>query len=128
MPRTLVHGDFEPKNMRVRSGPAGVDVLLFDWETAGWGVPAPDLARLGRIEHLLSVDLRRYYETVRESWSGLCPEDVEHLAAVGTLFRLLAMLVWESLELAYKPPQATMAPMRMYAAELKRGLQKAGLT
>src|SRR5206468_164689 len=44
LPRTLVHGDLVVKNMRVRLGRAASALLVFDWETAGWGVPAPDLS------------------------------------------------------------------------------------
>src|SRR3989442_730948 len=45
VPATLVHGDFNGKNIRL--GPADGDpvFLVFDWEDAGWGVPAVDLAQ-----------------------------------------------------------------------------------
>jgi hypothetical protein len=35
VPRTLVHGDFVRKHLRVRTGPCGIALLPFDWETAG---------------------------------------------------------------------------------------------
>ena len=44
MPRTLVHGDFIKRNLRVRPGPAGPRWCPIDWEFAGWGPPAVDLA------------------------------------------------------------------------------------
>ena len=47
MPRTFIHGDFAPKNMRVRAGPGGSTLLCFDWGSAGWGVPAADLVQPG---------------------------------------------------------------------------------
>jgi hypothetical protein len=47
-PQTLVHGDFTAKNLRVQTGRAGVALLPFDWEMAGWGVPAADLAQSAR--------------------------------------------------------------------------------
>src|SRR5438132_4798754 len=40
MPLTLVHGDFNGKNLRVRSANGNTTVVVFDWELAGWGVPA----------------------------------------------------------------------------------------
>jgi Ser/Thr protein kinase RdoA (MazF antagonist) len=55
MPRTLVHGDFVVKNVNVRSGPAGPAFLAFDWETAGWGVPAPDLVQSLLLDRVSSV-------------------------------------------------------------------------
>jgi hypothetical protein len=45
-PRTLVHGDLAPKNLRFRMKDGKVSVLPFNWETAGWGVPAVDLELL----------------------------------------------------------------------------------
>jgi aminoglycoside phosphotransferase (APT) family kinase protein len=42
-PSTLVHGDLAPKNLRFRMKDGKVSVLPFDWEIAGWGVPAVDL-------------------------------------------------------------------------------------
>jgi hypothetical protein len=68
MPRTLVHGDFAPQNARVRRGSAGRDLLIFDWEFAGWGVPAVDLAQsTGR---LIRPDLVAYWEITRPFWAG----------------------------------------------------------
>src|SRR5207249_12203077 len=37
MPRTLVHGDFVNKNLRVRDTATGDVLLVFDWEFTGWG-------------------------------------------------------------------------------------------
>src|SRR5262249_55908333 len=44
LPRTMVHGDFRPKNVRVRGRDANATLFALDWEMAGWGVPAADLA------------------------------------------------------------------------------------
>src|SRR5205807_9046815 len=44
-PATLVHGDFNGKNIRLGSAGGGSIFLVFDWEEAGWGVPAIDLAQ-----------------------------------------------------------------------------------
>src|SRR5205814_4697301 len=44
MPTTLVHGDFRRKNVYVRTDQAGTALFPIDWATAGWGVPAADLA------------------------------------------------------------------------------------
>src|SRR5207245_360841 len=34
-PRTLVHGDFNGKNIRVRSANGDATIVVFDWECAG---------------------------------------------------------------------------------------------
>src|SRR5262245_18276404 len=57
-PGALVHGDFVVKNLRVTHGDQGPELRVFDWEMAGWGVPATDLAQcLGKS---VSPDLSAY--------------------------------------------------------------------
>ena len=48
MPRSLVHGDFVIRNLRIRDTLTGPALLVFDWEFAGWGLPATDLAQFLR--------------------------------------------------------------------------------
>src|SRR5205807_1546253 len=56
LPATLVHGDLQRKNLYVRNGAGQTALYAIDWETAGWGVPAADVAR---------VDLPTYWSVVR---------------------------------------------------------------
>jgi hypothetical protein len=42
-PRTLIHNDFNPRNVALRPGPV---LCAYDWELATWGVPQHDLAQL----------------------------------------------------------------------------------
>src|SRR5262245_34974607 len=97
-PRTLIHGDFAPKNMRVRTGPAGTVLLPFDWGSAGWGVPAADLVQAAPTDsgagpalaaYWASPDLAVYGSVVRESGLPFAAGDLRPLAAVGKLFRCL---------------------------------------
>jgi hypothetical protein len=78
MPQTVVHGDFVDHNIRVRRGPTETLVLPFDWETAGWGVPAADWAECS--------DLDAYYAVVRSAWPSLAFATLRRLAAVGRVF------------------------------------------
>jgi len=97
MPRTLIHGDLDQKNVRVRPGPAGPELLAFDWEVAGWGPPAADLARPPMKGN---VDLTAYWETVRDYWPGVGLAAVHRWAIVGTLFWSLAGADWDAPKLA----------------------------
>jgi hypothetical protein len=92
MPQTLVHGDLLAQNVRLRTGPAGNGLLMLDWEGAGWGVPAADLVQF--MGKSLSPDLPTYYSVVRSSWPHLAFTDVESLADVGRMFRLINSLDW----------------------------------
>lgn len=85
VPDTLVHGDFIDHNVHVRAAPSGPVFLPFDWEKAGWGVPAEDLS---------SVDGDAYWATVRDAPGGLARDPIRRLASVGRIFRCLVFLDW----------------------------------
>jgi hypothetical protein len=98
-PRTLVHGDLADKNARILRRPASRDLIVFDWEMAGIGVPCVDLAQ-GTFGSL-SPDLDVYRQDAH-GWQAVpTMEDLEHLAAVGKIFRLLAALDWEARSLPH---------------------------
>jgi len=92
MPRTLVHGDFVNKNLRVRDTATGNVLLVFDWEFAGWGVPAVDLAQL--IDRVASPDLSLYYSILNREYSHLHLRDIQAVAACGNLLRLVDQMSW----------------------------------
>ena len=47
LPRTLIHNDFNPRNLAFRRGNgAGLELCAYDWELATLGVPQHDLAEL----------------------------------------------------------------------------------
>jgi hypothetical protein len=94
IPRTLAHGDLDRRNMRVRGNGAGKSLLTFDWETAGWGVPAVDL---------LCTDLDAYCDAVRDRWPGTDRPTARHWVAVGNLLReSIASLSWRSEFLTFR--------------------------
>jgi Phosphotransferase enzyme family len=87
MPRTLIHGDFKPRNAVIRHGRERTAFLPFDWEASGWGVPAADLA---------FIDIPVYHSTVQDVWPTLDFRDVRRMAVVGKIFRAIAEFNWES--------------------------------
>jgi aminoglycoside/choline kinase family phosphotransferase len=97
MPRTLVHGDFSNKNVRVRAVEGETTLLVYDWESAGLGVPAVDLAHspLAAPHFAAQADLTAYWEAVREYWPRIDLHTIEQWANLGTLFRCLAALNWD---------------------------------
>jgi hypothetical protein len=46
LPRTLVHHDFNPRNIALRSTPLGLRLCAFDWELAAYDLPQRDLVEL----------------------------------------------------------------------------------
>jgi hypothetical protein len=103
-PRTLVHCDFASYNLRVRRSESGINLMAFDWEMAGRGVPAPDIAELsGRgvprrraTGDSGDCELVAYCSIVREAWPGLDLSAIKELAELGAVFRSLAAISWES--------------------------------
>jgi len=125
MPATLVHGDFQPKNIYVRTDQAGTRLFPVDWETAGWGVPAADLAPACGLLPVHQVDMTAYWFIVREYWPSLDMQAVQRLANVGRIFRQLAAISWESRSLAYEWLEKPIASMRVYQAEMANAIQVA---
>jgi ATP-binding cassette, subfamily B, bacterial len=126
IPTTLVHGDFVGKNVRLRSGPTSFEILPFDWEHAGIGVPAVDLAqaRYPSTTFLANPDLAEYWITTR--WTKIGYEAVLQLATYGTVFRCLAALNWESHRLAYEWVEWPVKNMVHYEAELAQAVDASG--
>jgi hypothetical protein len=97
-PPTLVHGDFVGKNVCVRDRGGETVLLPLDWETAGRGGPAADLARF-------AVDptdawFAAYAAVVRPAWGRLTPAEVRWWAGHGRVFRYLAAARWAAEGLA----------------------------
>jgi aminoglycoside phosphotransferase (APT) family kinase protein len=114
MPRTITHGDLKEKNVHVRNDQQGTVLIAFDWETAGWGVPAIDLRK---------VDVIEYWRTVRNQWLDMDFQTIQRLTNLGKMFWCLAAINWEALSLAYEWIERPMEMMRLYQARLSDAIQ-----
>ena len=119
VPATVVHGDFRSKNIRVRPAASGAALFPLDWETAGWGVPAADLAAPRGRTNAELVDLGTYAAFARESRPGLDAAELGRLVTVGGMFRRLAAIGWASRSLLHPWPQKALASMRVYEEDLR---------
>jgi hypothetical protein len=129
MPRTVVHGDFVKKNMRLRTTSAGFALMPFDWGNAGWGVPAVDLAQtLARSSRFSAdPDLSEYWAEVRDYWSGCDLDTIRRWANAGSVFRSVASLYWSALNLPFEWAKDHVAKMRVDHAVIARVIAAAGL-
>jgi ABC-type multidrug transport system ATPase subunit len=109
LPRTLVHGDLVPKNLRIMRNGHGPGLAIFDWETAGLGSQAPDLSQLLEPERS-QLPLQRESKRISRFSAHPCldtyravlgaagaepdAQTVAQSAAIGSLFRCLAGLDW----------------------------------
>jgi aminoglycoside phosphotransferase (APT) family kinase protein len=117
MPQTLVHGDLAAKNTSVRKGEEGISLVVMDWETAGWGVPAIDLCPL-------DPDLAAYWSAARQSWTG--QTSLLQAAAIGKIFRLVVAASWETGHLSTPWVARAMRHLKLYQTALGACLQEAG--
>jgi hypothetical protein len=132
-PRTLVHCDFAYQNLRVRSNTYGLNLVAFDWEMAGYGIPAPDIAEVsGRgiprrrtSRELPDSELVDYWTVVRDAWSDVDVTAIKELAELGAVFRSILAISWESecIGRGWWPIEE----LRGYEADLAVALQNLGL-
>jgi len=128
MPPTLVHGDLRPRNVHVRAGPAGTDLFALDWETAGWGVPAADLAPSRDLPPAYQVNIADYWPIARECWPGVDIQAIGQIVHIGRIFRRLAAINWASMSLAYEWLEKPIKNMQIYQAELAEAIQAVAWT
>src|SRR5213596_1995060 len=130
LPPTLIHGDFNAKNLRVCTSAqgGGAEIGAFDWEEAGHAVPGIDLAQAvdPSCRIAASPDLATYHAVVRERWPNCDATDVERLATCGAVWRALAVISWDGQHLARPWADAFLPNLRMYEAELTHALDRFG--
>jgi len=90
-------------------------IFLLDWEHAGRGGPAPDLADL---------DLTAYWPVARESWRGVDIGAIKRLAIVGKIFRWLAAVSWEGASLLPRYEERPIRRMRYYHDQLAAAIKE----
>jgi hypothetical protein len=131
VPKTVVHGDFQPKNVRVREETSGPALYAFDWEMAGWGIPAADMVlnldrSYGRGSEMLQIDPEIYASEVGGQWPNLDAATIGRLSTLGYLFRRIAAIDWESVQLDFEEPSTTVSSLQVWHSDVTRGLEKAG--
>jgi hypothetical protein len=113
LPSSLVHGDFTAKNVRVRREATGHVLYVMDWDVAGWGVPASDIAAL---------DPHAYRSRIARKWRPLDLEALSTLACIGRVFRYLLWIEATSTALATVWTERPLRKLRIYEQGLARAV------
>ncbi|HVH70410.1 MAG TPA: aminoglycoside phosphotransferase family protein [Candidatus Dormibacteraeota bacterium] len=114
MPRTLVHGDFKPRNAVIGLAGAGPALFPFDWEASGWGVPAEDLAY---------VDLASYHAAIQSDWPEVGLRELQCMKVLGRIFRGLSEFSWESAK--FDPNwEVSTVKLRIYQTRMAEAIEK----
>ena len=122
-PQTLVHGDFRPKNIYIQQNVTGNQLYVVDWETAGWGIPAVDLAPSRGLSTSAQVDMTIYLSLAREFWKALDMPTLQFFVRVGCLFRRLTAMYWASLGLSYRWIEKPIQSLYIYQNELAQAMK-----
>lgn len=129
VPATLVHGDFQPKNIRIQRDGVTPTLHAFDWELAGWGLPAVDLAPANGHDLSIQVDLDAYLAEVRLEWPQLDAAAISKQVALGHVLRRLAAVDWASRSLHFERADYLSDPvssLRSIHSSLARAFAAAG--
>src|SRR2546429_7772811 len=116
---------------RLRTIHGDATLAVFDWEEAGWGVPAVDLAQQLTVQSgqlSANPDVSSYWSAGREGWPDLSSEACWRLAYCGTVFRTLSAMSWIADDLANDWAHASLRDTRLYAAELGAALQERSIS
>lgn len=111
----LVHGDLRPKNTRIRRASEGAQLVAFDWETAGWGVPVADLAVFSVGNRWRDLPRIMDYHQITGRSAGA---HMRRIATIGRVFRLVASIDWEGKSLCSAWPQRSIRRIAWCDVEL----------
>lgn len=125
IPSTLVHGDLNVSNVRVRRTEHKCRMVVIDWEKAGWGVPAIDLSQLGG-QMSISPNLRLYQSLIQASGMTLSIENIERLAHLGAIFRLISGIRWATRCLLTHWVEEGIWDLEYYEPRVARWMERTG--
>jgi hypothetical protein len=118
IPSTLLHLDFNPKNVFVRSTTKELTLLPIDWEVAGWGIPAQDL---------VGAEINIYRSVVRDEWPDLSIHAIQRLANIGTLFWFIRKIYFYSYQIQNGKVDWSVNRIRQLNVDVPHLIQAAGL-
>jgi Ser/Thr protein kinase RdoA (MazF antagonist) len=110
MPSALVHGDIKRKNVHFRDE----SVFVIDWECAGWGPVAPDLAR---------IDPAAYAAVWKNAGSDVGLRLLQRWSGAGLLFRSIQSIVWATPFALYGQTDKAFRRMRGCPADMQSALR-----
>jgi len=91
-------------------GANGLALLVYDWEMAGWGFPATDLAQVDRCAR---ADLDAYYSAARQDFPQLDFRDIQRLANYGNLLRVVDAIYWATLFMVRETYKSLLKPLQL---------------
>jgi aminoglycoside phosphotransferase (APT) family kinase protein len=125
IPETLVHGDFKEVHLCHCVTPEGPHLLAIDWNEAGWGRPAIDLAKFSG--YPIRPSLEAYLSVVESLWSDVDESSIRELGLIGEVFRAIAATRWAVERLTRPWIESPMSKLSYHFEWLERSLTQLGL-
>jgi aminoglycoside phosphotransferase (APT) family kinase protein len=125
IPETLVHGDFKEVHLCHQQTSEGPSLVAIDWNEAGWGRPAIDLAKF--LDYPIRPSLLPYLDVARDYWPDVDAEAIRQLGLVGEVFRAVAAIRWASERLLRPWIGSPISKLRYHLDWLDRSLVELGL-
>ncbi len=120
VPPGLIHGDLQSKNVRIRRRAGALELIAFDWEFSGYGVPIADLAQFAvdeRWRDLAGVLDQMGFTQVSDH------DRLRRLATAGKVLRLITCLEWESRGRQYAWQESSVRTIATYDLRLDECLR-----
>ncbi|HYZ28893.1 MAG TPA: ABC transporter transmembrane domain-containing protein [Thermoleophilaceae bacterium] len=117
LPETLLHGDVDARNLRLRRDKSGPALVAVDWAWSGFGVPAVDVYQLAL--HATPDDLASYRAMASSFGAAIDQDALEALVFVGKGFRLISCVSWVVPHLPFAWPERATATLRCYERPLR---------
>jgi len=126
MPRVLTHGDFKLSNLRILDAEAGPRLIAMDWEMAAFGPVAIDMHgfNVGDFGSVTALPPSAYLAVSRASWDRFDTHDVDSAALIGTVFRQLSSIEWESQKLHPRSIVKNLERFGVYRQRLTEALKR----
>jgi len=118
LPVTLVHGDFQPKNLYLRPGSEGLTLIPIDWEYSCWSIPALDLGTILR-KGYTTVELEAYARA-----SGWDAAPLPRWVSIGCALRAVLALRWTIKDLPLPFPETGLRSLPEYIRDLERAFEE----
>jgi hypothetical protein len=106
----------------VREETSGLALYAFDWEMAGWGIPAADLVLNSRGSEMIQIDPEVYVSELGDQWPNVDAATIARLSTVGYVFRRIAVIDWESMKLDFEQRGAATL-LQVLHRDVTRGLE-----
>lgn len=122
LPHSVAHGDFRPRHVRPCAEESRIRIGVWDWEWAGWGPIALDIATIRA--HQSDERIGAYLAGTSATWPHLTSRYVTLMGEFGALLRRVSAVYWATASLGIQDAQWAVNDISLYNKDLADGLYR----